>query len=406
MYQKRAIEEVLKKLVKQFPIVLLTGPRQVGKTTTLKELFQQDYTFITMDDIVLRREIASDPGLFLKNSKMPLIIDEIQYVPEIFPYLKKKVDSTQVEGQFLLTGSQAFSLMQGVSESLAGRVGILELQGISLREKYEISFGKPFIPNREYIEKRAEQVVEYLDLWRDIHRGYMPRLTFREEIDWEIYYSSYVQTYIERDIRNLTQVADENIFLKFMISLAARTGELLNYASIAKDIGISTDTVRRWTSLLESSRIIYLLYPYSNNHLKRAIKTPKVYFLDTGLAAYLTKWLTSETLQNGAVAGNFFESFIISEIIKSFFNAGKTNLPLYYYRDKDGKEIDLIIEQGDEIYPIEIKMSAAPNQSMAKHFSVLDRLADKKVQTGTILCQYERPLWLKEDLVALPIEYL
>ncbi|MGI6764059.1 MAG: ATP-binding protein, partial [Anaerovoracaceae bacterium] len=280
MYYNRAIEEKTIKIKNQFPILLLTGPRQVGKTTLLKEIFGDEYHFVTLDDMIIKAEIIRDTALFLKNNPKKLIIDEIQYATEILPYIKKVVDERQKDGQYLLTGSQAFSLMKGVSESLAGRVGILELQGISLREKYKIKFNKAFIPDLTYIEQRENEIIEYGDIWDTIHRGSMPRMVFNEDIDWEIYYSSYVQTYIERDIRSLVQVADENLFVKFLVAIAARTGQLLNYNSIAKDIGVSIDTVKRWTSILETSRIIRLLYPYSNNHLKRALKTPKVYFMD------------------------------------------------------------------------------------------------------------------------------
>ena len=406
VYHNRAIEGIIKKIKNQFPILLLTGQRQVGKTTLLKEFFGSEYSYFTMDDIIVRNEISRDPALFFKNNSRNLILDEIQYTPEIFPYLKMEVDKNRVDGQYLMTDSQVFYPTKGVSESLAGRVGILELQGVSLRERYELQFKKPFIPNEEYIKEREKYLVTYKDIWDVIHRGCMPRLVYNEQIDWDVYYNSYVQTYIERDVRNLTQVADENSFLMFLISIAARSGELINFNSIAQDIGVSNETIKRWTSILETSRVIYLLRPYYNNHLKRAIKTPKVYFLDTGLASYLTRWPTANTLKTGAAAGNIFETFIIGEIIKSFINAGKVNLPIYYYRDKDGKEIDLIIEVGDELYPIEIKMSASPNISMGKNFKVLEKVENKKIMPGIILCQYDRKTWLDNDLIALPIDYI
>lgn len=406
MYHNRAIEGIVKEIKNQFPILLLTGQRQVGKTTLLNEFFGDKYTYLTMDDIIVRSEIRKDPALFFKNNPGNLILDEIQYTPEIFPYLKMEVDRNKVDGQYLMTGSQVFSLMKGVSESLAGRVGILELQGVSLRERYEIQFNEPFIPNEGYIKNREKHLVTYKDIWDVIHRGCMPRLVYNERIDWNVYYNSYAQTYIERDVRNLTQVADENAFLMFLASIAARSGELINFNSIAQDIGVSNETIKRWTSILETSRVIYLLRPYYNNHLKRAVKTPKVYFLDTGLASYLTRWPNASTLQTGAAAGNIFETFIIGEIIKSFINAGKVNLPIYFYRDKDGKEIDLIIEVGDELYPIEVKMSASPHINMGKNFKVLEKVKNKKIMPGIILCQYDRKTWLDNDLIALPIDYI
>ena len=405
-YYRRSIEQVINEYKEQFPILLLTGPRQVGKSTLFKELFRTEYKYFSLDDPILKEQIVNDPRLFLKNNSEKLIIDEVQYAPSIFPYLKMKVDENREDGMYLMTGSQAFVLMKNVSETLAGRVGILELQGISLREQFDIEFNRPFIPNDEYIAEREKKITEYTNLWQRIHRGYMPELIFNDRKKWEFFYSSYVQTYIERDVRDLINISDESKFLKFMISLASRSGELLNYGAVANEVGISNETVKRWVSVLRTSRIIYLLEPYFNNHLKRVIKTPKIYFMDVGLLAYLTKWPTPETLANGAKAGNIFETFIISEIVKSYLNAGIINPPLYFYRDKDKKEIDLIIEEAEKIYPIEIKMSASPNKEMAKNFSVLKRKIDKEIGTGIIICQYDNKVYLSEDILVLPVEYI
>ena len=405
-YYRRSIEQVINEYKEQFPILLLTGPRQVGKSTLFKELFREEYKYFSLDDPILKEQIINDPRLFLKNNPEKLIIDEIQYAPSIFPYLKMKVDENREDGMYLMTGSQAFVLMKNVSETLAGRVGILELQGISLREQFDVEFNKPFIPNEEYISEREKNITEYTDLWQRIHRGYMPELVFNDKKKWEFFYSSYVQTYIERDVRDLITISDESKFLKFMISLASRSGELLNYGAVANEVGVSNETVKRWVSVLRTSRIIYLMEPYFNNHLKRVIKTPKIYFMDVGLLAYLTKWPTPETLANGAKAGNIFETFVISEIVKSYLNAGIINPPLYFYRDKDKKEIDLIIEEAEKIYPIEIKMSASPNKEMAKNFSVLKRKIDKEIGTGIIICQYDNKVYLSEDILVLPVEYI
>ena len=405
-YYRRSIEQVINEYKEQFPILLLTGPRQVGKSTLFKELFRAEYKYFSLDDPILKEQIVNDPRLFLKNNPEKLIIDEVQYAPSIFPYLKMKVEENRKDGMYLMTGSQAFVLMKNVSETLAGRVGILELQGISLREQFDIEFNRPFIPNDEYIAEREKKITEYTNLWQRIHRGYMPELIFNNRKKWEFFYSSYVQTYIERDVRDLINISDESKFLKFMISLASRSGELLNYGAVANEVGISNETVKRWVSVLRTSRIIYLLEPYFNNHLKRVIKTPKIYFMDVGLLAYLTKWPTPETLANGAKSGNIFETFIISEIVKSYLNAGIINPPLYFYRDKDKKEIDLIIEEAEKIYPIEIKMSASPNKEMAKNFSVLKRKIDKEIGTGIIICQYDNKVYLSEDILVLPVEYI
>jgi len=405
-YYRRSIEQVINEYKEQFPILLLTGPRQVGKSTLFKELFQSKYKYFSLDDPILKEQIINDPRLFLKNNPEKLIIDEIQYAPSIFPYLKMKVDENREDGMYLMTGSQAFVLMKNVSETLAGRVGILELQGISLREQFNIEFNKPFIPNEEYISEREKNIKEYTNLWQRIHRGYMPELVFNDKKKWEFFYSSYVQTYIERDVRDLINISDESKFLKFMISLASRSGELLNYGAVANEVGVSNETVKRWVSVLRTSRIIYLMEPYFNNHLKRVIKTPKIYFMDVGLLAYLTKWPTPETLANGAKAGNIFETFVVSEIIKSYLNVGIINPPIYFYRDKDKKEIDLIIEEAEKIYPIEIKMSASPDKEMAKNFSVLKGKIDKEIGTGIIICQYDNKVYLSEDILVLPIEYI
>jgi hypothetical protein len=405
-YYPRHIEAIVKRVKKQFPVTLITGPRQVGKSTLLRHISSGKYEEVSFDDPIIRLQAENDPNLFVKNNPPPIMLDEIQYVPGIFPYLKMSIDKDRKDGDYLITGSQAFVLMKNVSESLAGRVAVLELQGVSQRETNNCDFDMPFIPTDDYISKRANKITSYENIWHSIHRGYMPELVYNPEKDWEVFYSSYVQTYIERDVRQLTQVADEALFLKFMIAIAARSGELINYDSVARDVGVSSDTIKRWLSILQTSRIIYLLEPYHNNQLKRSIKTPKVYFLDTGLLAYLTRWPTPETLANGAKAGNVFETFVISEIIKSYINAGKINLPLYFYRDRDGREIDLVIESADTLYPIEIKMTASPNISMAKIFSALDDVPDKKRGTGVILCQYDRKHMLSEQVVALPIEYI
>ena len=405
-YHRRSIEQIISEYKEQFPILLLTGPRQVGKSTLFKELFREEYKYFSLDDPILKEQIINDPRLFLKNNPEKLIIDEIQYAPSIFPYLKMKVDENREDGMYLMTGSQAFVLMKNVSETLAGRVGILELQGTSLREQFNIEFNKPFIPNEEYISEREKNITEYTNLWQRIHRGYMPELVFNDKKKWEFFYSSYVQTYIERDVRDLINISDESKFLKFMISLASRSGELLNYGAVANEVGVSNETVKRWVSVLRTSRIIYLMEPYFNNHLKRVIKTPKIYFMDVGLLAYLTKWPTPETLANGAKAGNTFETFVVSEIIKSYLNAGIINPPVYFYRDKDKKEIDLIIEEAEKIYPIEIKMSASPDKEMVKNFSVLKGKIDKEIGTGIIICQYDNKVYLSEDILVLPIEYI
>jgi hypothetical protein len=402
-FYQRQMQPLLQNLIQQFPTILVTGPRQVGKSTLLQHI-GENYQYVTFDDPLLLNQARNDPTLFMLNHSGKLILDEVQYAPELFSSLKLAIDKQKTSGLFLLSGSQAFQLMQNVTESLAGRIAVLKLQGFSLREIQQLDFYSPFVPNKEYISAREKYFKPLENIWEIIHRGYMPRL-YEREMNWEIYYASYVLTYIERDVRALTNISSITDFTRFMVAIAARSGELLNYSNVAQEVGVSVDTIKRWTTILETSGIIYLLKPYSNNHLKRAIKTPKVYMLDTGLMAWLTKWLTHETIQQGAKSGQFFETFVVSEIIKSFYNNG-LEPPIYYYRDTNQKEIDMLIEYNRTLYPVEIKTSASPDKKMAKAFGVLkENLPESeiKIGNGVIINQYPQKLWLTEDLVALPI---
>ncbi|AFI87250.1 ATPase [Aggregatibacter actinomycetemcomitans] len=404
MYLSRQIQPLVSRLLKQFPAVLVTGARQVGKSTLLKHI-AKDYAYLTFDDPLLLEQAKQEPRLFFLNHAGNVILDEVQYAQELFSLLKLEIDKQQKNGMFLLSGSQAFELMQNVSETLAGRIAILKLQGLSLREILNVEFYLPFIPSRDYLASREKMLKSPENIWQIIHKGDMPRL-YQQETDWEIYYSSYVSTYIERDVRQLTNITNTTDFTRFMVALASRSGELLNYSNVAQEVGVSNETIKRWTAILQTSGIIYLLQPYSNNHLKRTIKTPKIYFLNTGLMAYLTKWLTPETISKGAKSGQFFESFVVSEIIKSFTNNG-IEPPLYFYRNTNQKEIDLIIEYNRTIYPIEIKTTANPNKKMAKSFALLNSLGkESTIGLGVIINQYPNKHYLAENLVALPVRYL
>lgn len=407
MYIKRHLEETIKEISNMFGAILVAGPRQVGKTTMLKEL-TKGINYITLDDPILLQSAIEDSGTFFKSNTPPIFVDEIQYAPNLFPYIKMILDNGTESCRFYLSGSQQFKMMKNVSESLAGRLGITNLLGLSLREIKECSFRKPFIPTEEYFTERNKEKKEvgYKELWEIIHRGSMPKLYANSDIDWQVFYGSYTKTYIERDVRELTQVGDEIKFLKFMTVMASCTGQLLNLSSVARDIGVSQPTVERWLSILVASNIVFLLQPYSNNLINRAIKTAKIYFLDTGLAAYLTKWSNPEVLEAGAMAGAFFETFVISEIIKSYYNAGIIDPPIYFYRDKDGNEIDLLVESDGKLYPIEIKRHSTPSKNDILAFSKLTESRNIVRGEVGIICSYENLVQISDNVKAIPISYL
>lgn len=418
MYINRALEEIIKRSEKGFKAVMVTGPRQVGKSTILKHI-HPDMKYITFDDPVLLMETKQEPGLFFRNNRPPMVLDEVQYIADLFPYIKMECDQAAERGLFALTGSQQYHLMKNVSESLAGRVAILELSGLSLREIQGTDFNEPFVPTEEYIAKREKSYQPCEHLWKVIHRGSYPAMA-EENLDWQLFYSSYVQTYLDRDVNILVNVKDKLKFTQFLTAMAARTGQMLNYSSVASQIEVSVATIKEWTSILEASGLVAIIQPYSNSALSRATKTPKLYFRDTGLVCFLTKYQTAEMAMNGALAGQLFETFAVSEVLKSFTNGGRDyRLYVTYYRGKDKtkrridgetvvreSEIDLLIEENDTIYPVEIKMSANPKLSMTNAFDVIEKIPGKKRGTGVILCMYSSVLWLKENIVVLPIEYV
>jgi len=406
-YIKRHAERTVEKLSKMFGAVLVAGPRQVGKTTMLREI-TKDIGYVTLDDKIVRASAVEQSGTFFKDNPPPVFVDEIQKAPELFEQIKMFIDRDRKKGQFFMCGSQQFEMMKGVSESLAGRIGLVTLLGFSMREKYGIEYDAPFIPTEEYFTERKKNLADipYDSVWETIHRGSMPELSSNSDFDWQMFYGAYVRTYIERDVRDLSDIGDEVKFTRFMTVVAASTGQLLNLASMARDVGISQPTAERWLSILVASNLVYLLQPYSNNITKRAIKTPKLYFLDTGLAAYLTRWNTVDVLKNGAMAGAFFESFVISEIIKSYYNNGILELPLYFYRDKDMNEIDLLIEDSGTLYPLEMKKHADPDKKDIDAFSLLDKIPNIKRGAGGVICLYDKLITLKGDDKVIPINYL
>ena len=408
-YIERAITSVLKNRVSSSKCLLLTGARQVGKSTIIKHVFPE-YNRADFDDRLTRLQVREEPKLFFMNNPRPLFIDEVQKENSILEEIKLIVDNSDARGDFILSGSAKLELMKGISESLAGRVSVMELSGLSIREIKGIAFNRHFIPTNDYLDDREKYIKPYADIWEIIHKGSYPEV-YDVERDWQDFYSSYVATYLERDINELI-AADSLTFTKFMTSVAARTGEMLNYANIASEVGVSEPTIKSWISVLERTGIVYILQPYSASALSRAIRSPKIYFRDTGLACYLTRWLTAEALKNSAVAGNMFETFVVSEILKTYSNEGKDyKFSIFYYRGKDKRasgenEIDLIIEENGILYPVEIKMTGNPKADMGGTNQVLDKIPDKKRGMGVILCLIDKKTYLRENLIALPVEYI
>lgn len=408
-YIERAITSVLKNRVSSSKCLLLTGARQVGKSTIIKHVFPE-YNRADFDDRLTRLQAREEPKLFFMNNPRPLFIDEVQKENSILEEIKLIVDNSDARGDFILSGSAKLELMKGISESLAGRVSVMELSGLSIREIKGIAFNRHFIPTNDYLDDREKYIKPYADIWEIIHKGSYPEV-YDVERDWQDFYSSYVATYLERDINELI-AADSLTFTKFMTSVAARTGEILNYANIASEVGVSEPTIKSWISVLERTGIVYILQPYSASALSRAIRSPKIYFRDTGLACYLTRWLTAEALKNSAVAGNMFETFVVSEILKTYSNEGKDyKFSIFYYRGKDKRasgenEIDLIIEENGILYPVEIKMTGNPKAAMGGTNQVLDKIPDKKRGMGVILCLIDKKTYLRENLIALPVEYI
>ena len=403
LYINRIVEKTIEKTSNTFRVLLVTGPRQVGKTTVLRQMSKPDRTYVSLDDPMVRELAVNDPVLFLQRYQPPLLIDEIQYAPQLLPYIKMNVDNSEKNGQYWLTGSQIFHLMKNVSESLAGRVGIIKLLGLSYREISLDNDSDTFIPDKEFLFAKAKSAnpLQLNEVFNLMFKGSMPALYADMNIDREMFFSSYIGTYLQRGVRDLTQVGEELAFLRFISSVAARTAQEVNYADLAKDTGISPPTAKQWLSILVTSGIIYLIQPYFNNALKRIIKAPKMYFTDTGLCAYLTKWASSETLEAGAMSGAIFETWVVSEIIKSYYNVGKQP-PLYYYRDKEQREIDLIIERDNKLHPIEIKKSGSPSKDSIKHFSALDKAGIER-GVGGVICLSENFLPIDKNNWIIPV---
>lgn len=417
-YIHRAIENIIEHSTKTFKCVLVTGARQTGKSTLIRHLYP-DIKGVTFDDPFAEEQAKINPEMFMSLNEPPVFFDEVQYVPSLFRYIKQSCDKKDSRGLYYLSGSQPFKLMELVSDSLAGRVAIIELPPLSLREIMKSDFTKPFLPTMEYVQDRNKTAEKPDNIWGIIHRGGYPEMQ-NLDMDWAMFFASYVKTYLERDVRELSAVQDLDAFRRFMVACAARTGQMLNYSNIADEVGVDANTVKSWISILEASGIVYILEPYANSALKRVIKTPKMYFRDTGLAAYLTRWLTPETLATGAMSGAFFETFVISEILKSYSNQGLDyRYFVSYYRGKDKKkvkkngeetweeaEIDFIIEQDGVLYPIEIKQTSNTLSEMTSAFQILDKIPEKKRGTGAVVCMCSMPGALRENVLQIPYWFI
>lgn len=406
MYLPRTLEGYIRKAARRMPVLLVTGARQVGKTTLLRHASGKGRTYVTLDDPLALRLAREDPALFLQRFPPPVLIDEIQYAPGLLPLIKLAVDRERRPGLFWLTGSQHFQMMKGVSESLAGRVGVVRLLGLSRRELQGDAAAPPFVPVPAALRRRAAAGgrLEVAPLYDLIWRGSLPAIALDRKADWQLFYGSYVQTYLQRDVRDLARVGDETAFLRFLRAAAARSAQLLNLSDLARDADVAPNTAKHWLSILQGSGIAYLLEPWHANVTKRLVKAPKLYLLDTGLCAYLTGWTTARTLEAGAMAGPILETWVVSELLKGYWHNG-IEPPVHYFRDRDGKEIDLLLVRDDVAHPLEIKKSAAPSRDDVRHFRALERLP-VRAGAGGVICLAQELMPLSSAASIIPVSAL
>ncbi len=406
LYVERTLGGAIARASRQFPVVLVTGARQVGKTTLLREAGGAKRSYISLDDPLVLALAKGDPPLFLQRYRPPMFIDEIQYAPELLAHIKMEADAGRRAGMFWISGSQQFHLMKGISESLAGRVAVLNLFGMSRRELLGEANDKPFLPKPASIAKRFAKAgtLDLAGLYQRIWRGSYPALSLNAKADRDLFYGSYLQTYLQRDVRDLSEVGNQRSFIRFLKAAAARSGQLANFAEMARDADVAPNTAKRWLSILEASGLIWLLPPWHGNLTKRLVKTLKLYFMDAGLCAYLTEWSTPKTLESGAMSGAIFETWAIGEILKSFLHNG-LRPPLYYYRDKDKKEIGLLIVTDGVIYPLECKKTASPRGSDVRQFHGLARKG-VNMGPGGVICLAKESFPIERNIFTIPASAL
>lgn len=402
-YIPRELERKFMQMDAFFKVVLVTGARQVGKTTMLKHLAEgTDRTYVSLDDLMARELAQTDPALFFQTYKPPILIDEVQHAPQLFERIKLMCESIEETGQFWLTGSQQYNMMKHVRETLAGRIGILQLYSLSQREKSGVFFDNPLDFTIDTLRERQKILPanDITKVFEHIWRGGMPQVLEAGEEMRQEYYSSYVDTYLMRDVAEVGGVTDSAKFMKLLRACAALVAQQVNYATLAQAADISQPTAKDWVRLLEGLGVVFLRAPYSNNELKRLAKTPKLYFCDTGLCAYLTMWLTRDTLMNGAASGHYFENYVVIELLKNYAY-GKTKAALCYYRDSNAKEIDIFVESDGLVHPLEIKKSTEPERKEVKKYELLDKASIPR-GCGGIVCMCDCPLPIDEKNCYIP----
>ncbi len=390
MYINRDIEQKIKTALQSFSVVAVIGPRQTGKSTLLKSILGNEYSYITFDDPLVRERAVDDPVLFLSTLGEKAIIDEIQYVPQILSYIKIQVDENRtIKGKYVITGSQQFNLMKNVNETLAGRIALFTLLPFNTNEINKIKDLKDKLV-------KSEDYFIYSSL-----NGLFPEPCVNNNMDLRLWFSSYIQTYLERDIRTLFNLGNLRDFTRFIKLLASNCSQILNLSTYARNIGVSVATIKSWLSILEAGHIIFILEPYHKNLGKRMIKSPKVYWNDIGLVCYLTGIYNKEHLLNGPMAGALFENHIIQETIKCFYNSGMAP-NIYYLRTSNGLEVDLIIEHENKLFPFEIKLSKSPKISMTKQLNSFKELfPDLDIQKGAIVSLTEKSYPLTKNVDAI-----